>query len=423
MQWSAPPRPEQLPQPPPPPPWPAAAQVRPPAFVLSALLLQPKWAMNLSGVTGLGAALAGGAALALHRWRSPPPLLPPLAAALAEAAATGVAVALASNSRYQAVGIGLPGKDLKTGRIGWLRWLLLVGGPGGGGSRWGREGRGARARGAPALHFLCSLAPPLPLPTFRTRTDERMDRRRRTTWACRRPTGCTAGPLARSSSPAWPTVSSAHTGSLTLRVSALPQPAPPLSPCGCAWFCVCGQGQTAVLLRLRMALVTWLHQHRPHAHASAAARPPAPAGLYLGGWPATAADLPPGEVALLDVTNELPIPVRNGMAPVDASHRASSCHVEEACCGVHASTGGSAGHVPGCPLPPALPHALLLPLPAARLQRPLPASRQAALCAIPLHRRFRRQPTAASPAGKRMGCALSRCRCELPIAQSVPWPP
>ena len=36
-----------------------------------------------------------------------------------------------------------------------------------------------------------------------------------------------------------------------------------------------------------------------------------PAGLYLGGWPVSASDLPPGPVALLDVTNELSIPVRS----------------------------------------------------------------------------------------------------------------
>lgn len=49
-----------------------------------------------------------------------------------------------------------------------------------------------------------------------------------------------------------------------------------------------------------------LRGHRPGRcpgrRSSAAALPPSCAGLYLGGWPVAACDLPPGEVALLDVT-------------------------------------------------------------------------------------------------------------------------
>lgn len=69
----------------------------------------------------MGGALAAGAALALHHWRPllPPPV-PPLVATLAEAAlwhtaATGAAIALASNRRFQARGVDLPGKEYKVG--------------------------------------------------------------------------------------------------------------------------------------------------------------------------------------------------------------------------------------------------------------------------------------------------------------------
>ena len=81
--------------------------------------------MNLSGVMGIGAALAAGAALALHRSCRPllPPPVAPLAvgpseAALWHTAAAGIAIELASNQHFPAWGVDLPGKDYKV-RQGW----------------------------------------------------------------------------------------------------------------------------------------------------------------------------------------------------------------------------------------------------------------------------------------------------------------